>query len=211
MGYGAWPDADAVEAALGTVTVPDYIDLDAEIESAIAELERVTGYKPFLAEDTDNDERFSNWMPSGTQIQFPTGYASVTEFYVDATEDDNGTLLEYGTDYVHAPVAGETPIEGVTLFQPRRFSPFSLRIVGKRGFAATIPADVYRAVLEKASLSSLVVAENATGGTSISMIKQGPVTIEYSEGSSSGGYGGRCGEIEARWKAVLSKYMRATL
>lgn len=214
MGYTAWPTEADFEALTDGITVPGYVDFDAELASAIAALERETGYSPFLAAGSDTDVKFTNFVPSGTYIHFPTGYVSVTELYI------GDRLLVEGTEY-HLSGGGGGPWEGATLHYAHRFPAYELRVVGEPGFGSDIPADVWAAVLGKTALNafSLVASASAGGGPSasdISEVKQGPVTIKYGSSSTEGttyldGYKGAMADIAARWQSVISKYRRMTL
>lgn len=210
MSYATWPTTTHVASAIAPLTMPTYIVVSELLTGLVSEIERYTGYKPFAVEATNSDRRMSTPF-SGDDVWFDTGYVSVEDVYLDATTDTNGTEQTLGTDFV---LVGDGPYEGIKLFSKRRFAPHSIRVVGKRGFSATIPTDLWEAVLLKAAQPAFTAAMNAasasaSGGT-VEEVKQGPVTIKFSATSdgSFAGFSGTAEEIEARWQGALMKYQR---
>lgn len=145
------------------------------VEGAIAEWERCTGYKPFLGESSDSSDYFNGPYPS-KHLDLCGGYVSITSLAIGITAtDDTGTVQTANQDWFPEH-QGEaiTGIEFTGLVSGLR----SIKIVGKKGYSATLPADAYQAILQKAAADAFPYL---TQGGDAKRIKQGPVEYEFNE------------------------------
>lgn len=203
MAYSGWPSTANVVSALAPLVMPAYVDIAGEIDSAVSDFERDTGYLPFLAEAVDSEVTFTNYLESGREVLFPTGYISVSEFWIDDQE------MDLGVDFELSPKNG-TPIEGATMLEIRRFAPMSLKVVGKRGYRPVLPSEVWSLILSRACAPAYIASGLSSGSAGFSEIRQGPVTLKVASSEASDGYSGLAGEIAGRWSSVVGKYRRMT-
>lgn len=207
MGYAAWPSATELEDFINTSSA--FLDADSEINTAVAEFSRLTGYSPFLTEGTASNVVYTPATTTGYCFALPYGYTEITGIYVGGISDDDGTLLTADTDYYLMPEAG-TPYE-VIYFKSIQ-SPGRIRVTGKRGFSTEIPSDAWMAVLQKAAYAFALNAEIASttgpGGT-VSSIKQGAVTINYAQpAGGTTGEGNQASAFRMNFERVAARYRR---
>jgi len=185
-------------------TEPDSdLDYAGAIALAVSAWENATNYIPFQADGSDvtayckpidilfppNEYPFLPLSKTGSG-----GWISVTSVTVGITSTFAGTVLTAGTDYVLQPKNAALNSKPYTriLFQCPSgvWTPFSsivggdladsIKIIGKRGYQATIDATVKAAVLRKAAsqLAGEIFGKLSGGG--ISEWKQGDTMTRYS-------------------------------
>lgn len=144
---------------------------------AAEEWEMKTGYKPFLADSADSTEYFDGPAPS-CYLDLRGGYVSITSLATGITATDTtGTVQTVNSDYF--PVYSGDTIVGIDFNAPL-FGKRTIKIVGKRGYSASIPDEVYNAILQKAAADC---APYLTGLGDLKSIKQGPVEYQFNESS----------------------------
>lgn len=190
----AYPIASDVQALLtATGLVSGTPTVTAELASAIAEFERLTGWRPFLAEGTDATYRFDppEW---GSKLWLPCGFATITGVTVGVSHDSVGTALTVDEDYRTLPenaAASGRPFDGIEFYVSCAGGPGSVRIAGKRGFSTTVPDDAWLAIAQRAA--SLAMTRNAGASAVSSKIEQGDLTMQ----------GGGSGFVE-RWDGAFA-------
>jgi hypothetical protein len=178
MSKSAYPDETALQAFLvasGVVStaptgVSDYIDGAAE------EWERLTGFQPFLGASADASFYFDGPSPL-CYLDLRGGFVSITSLATGITAtDDTGTAQTVNQDWfaVTNPSGTIIGIDFNGPFSGKR----TVKIVGKRGYSASIPDEVYTAILQKAAADCAVYL---TGQGDITRMKQGPVEYELNE------------------------------
>lgn len=214
MARTAYPVAADITAHLGTIPgLPSYISgsYSVSIDSAVAEFERRTGYTPFLAEDTDSTQRFSAGIESGDCVNLPSGYASITSIRCYVTADSQGTLLVEGTDYELFPK--NAPYEVIKFTGRRCFGFNDLQVIGKKGYSATVPDDVFMAIIQKVSAPAYNYADQSQGGVA-DKVKQGPVEITFAKSMRGDGLAatsGRAADAFAYFDHVCKQYQRSVI
>ena len=145
----------------------------AVVEAAAEELERATGYVPFLSGadstryfDPPGYQRRGQTLGGGRHLELGMGLVSLTSLYVDYSPSSAGTLLTANVDYFLEPrnaAAQGKPYEAVDFVLPQWGDPRSVAITGAWGYAATVPADAWRAVLHYAAhlLRPALVLQNS--------------------------------------------------
>lgn len=175
----AYPIASDVQALLtGTGLVSGSPTVTAELASAIAEFERLTGWRPFLAESVAATYRFDPpaW---GSRLWLPCGFATITGVSVGVSHDSAGTALTVDEDYRTLPenaAAMVRPFTGIEFYVSCAGGSGSVRITGKRGFATTVPDDAWLAIAQRAA--SLALTRNAGAAALASQIEQGDLSIK---------------------------------
>lgn len=133
---------------------------DRKAAAAWQEWEKRTGYKPFLGETSDStrylDPPGPNNPGGGSRLYLPWGLVSLTSLkvYCDPADATTGTALTANTDFFLMDAAGDyidpeddgRPYELIE-FRTRLWGGRkSIRLVGKRGYAAEIGEDVWEAI-----------------------------------------------------------------
>jgi len=147
----------------------DYTLYDQAAATAKATWEKETRWPIFLGESEDSTTEFRDWDQDF--LDFNGGYVSITSVAFD------GIAMSENTDYRVFPanrspkrfmLMGRNPGQVVT-------------IVGKQGYSATLPDDVYRAVLCYGG--SLVWSQHNQNGV-LQSVKQGDVSYTYQQSTA---------------------------
>jgi len=142
----------------------DYTLYDNSIKSAIDAWEKETRWNPFIAEVEDSTTDFYDF--DDNMLDFKGGYISITSVAIDdvpATEFN---------DYRSFP-AQLSPKRYLLLYSlPSR----KVTVVGKRGFQADVPDDVYRAIISYGA--SLAWTQLKANGI-LQSVKQGDVSYTF--------------------------------
>lgn len=155
------------------------IDLQSKIDAATDRVEKVTGWKPFLMDSADVTRYYdppgpnqSRFFPGGGYLLTTGGgrildleagllqLTSISYAYSDSVDNSgNVTVITAGTEYVrdtqfflqpfNAPAEGK-PYEWVQLLATAWGAVRSVIVVGRFGYAASIPGDLYHAHLRYA-------------------------------------------------------------
>lgn len=200
MGKAAWPTYTEVGQTLldaGLVTVaPSEDSLAPHIGAAIEEWERRTGFKPFK-QAASASYRYDPPDPDGI-LDLKAGFTAITAVAAFLTDtDETGTVLTVLTDYELLPYDATTVDRPFTRILFRRSvgsRKRSLKVTGTKGFDDEIPYEAWLAVMQEAAQRYVRDATASGGGAT--EIKQGPVTIKYSEGS---------GSVLAQWEKAVEK------
>ena len=147
------------------------LDLDSMVNAAVREWERVSGYRPFLANAADvtrvfnppgpNEQVGRYWVQlrgGGYKLIFDNGLASLTSLYTGVSTGNAGTLRTLNTDFYLYPQ--NATAEG----KPYQWAEFTFRlwgtqqaihITGKWGYGATLREDAWRSILKMAQADAL--------------------------------------------------------
>lgn len=147
----------------------------AYVDGAIAEWESMTGFRPFLGESSDSTSYYDGPYPSRF-LDLLGGYVSITSLAIGITATDTTGTAQTANEDWFAKYQGQaiTGVEFSGLVSGSR----SIKIVGKKGYSATLPADAYQAILQKAAADAFPYL---TQGGDAKRIKQGPVEYEFNE------------------------------
>jgi hypothetical protein len=202
---------------LGLGDPPSNATLLHFINAGIAEIERRTGFKPFLGESVDQEYYYDPPLSNGI-LDLRAGFVSITSVRSNITcDDDDGTLLEECEDYRLYPLnarEGDRPFTEIRFARGMGGGPKSIKVTGKKGWDDEVPDDVWLSVLEIAEY--LTPASLAQSGGNVSRIKQGQVEIEYGNTTTSSESGGTVVQrIIGRWSgsinAIVKRYLRITV
>lgn len=229
MPRSAYPDSNDCEAILraqGLFSSSDLasiildLDLEGKAAAAAAEWERCTGWVPFLGDTVDAtryfdppgpNQRLPGALGGGYLLTLPeTGLLSLTSIHSGFSSASAGTALVSEDDYrlrpLNAGVSTRPYTEIEFLGAPSWGFGRSLRIIGKFGYATTVPEDAWAAILYRAAGYALPeIRERVTGGL-----------VEWKEAEVSERYGEKflSGSAEAwdlRWKRATDRFKRITL
>ncbi len=185
-------------------TAPDTGVLGPYIQQAVDQFERSTGWVPFLEEASAHDYYFDapEW---GASLDLLSGFTTITAVVTGYSPESSGNTLTLNEDYYL--VAYNAALDGspFTKIDFRSTPPSGMRsivVTGKKGFASSIPADVYQAVLQRAAGNA---AAFLYPSALASKIKQGPVEIDF------GGAGGRAESFGSSFQSAVSRYTRISL
>lgn len=164
------------------ITAAAEIDEQAIIDSAIAELEAMTGRKKFQGDATNTAIRYSLPWPQGKNVVLPIQDCwSLFEVRINYTgTSGTGTVLTEYDDFTHVPLLHAQnggPIEAIQFSNAYSLEPGSILITGKLGYASSMPQDVFNAVL--ARCAAQVVKQSAGASGNASMEKQGDRQVQY--------------------------------
>jgi hypothetical protein len=161
MGFDAWPTATEVGDFLldcGYSSLPS-ADIEGLVDRAVAELESLVGFSPFLAEESSEIELIADGS-----VALPQPFAIVE--WVKLNEEE--------IDWTQCP-SGVYPIRVIRLAEGIS-GPVS--VAGKVGFGLTVPSDVWYAVRDLAASWVIEMIAQAAG-SEIESVKQDSVTVKY--------------------------------
>lgn len=190
---------------LGVSTIPGGITLADEIQAAADEWEAATGYLPFIVEGSDSTIRLSPGCSSLLDLR--TGYVSITSVSVGAGPSDTGTAITLGTEYWLRPQGAASDSKPYNFIQFAYYGggeENSIIVVGKRGYAATIPAMAWNAVRDRAAAS--VVRASLGYAGSVQKEKKGPVEITY--GTTANGF---VETTASNWDRAVQRFFRVRM
>lgn len=193
-----YPTTAEVSTVLSEQGITPPSTLDKIVNAAIADFEAQSGYAPFLGATAAADWTFD--PPSkipGFILDLEGGFWDVDAIVIGET-----TLTT--DDYDLLPLNAASESRGWNeirfLFHPG-FTPASVVITGKRGYAEELPDDVYEAILgeilRRATLKASAGGERPTG------VKQGLVTIKLASGENS-----TLEEAQEQYDSTILKYRR---
>lgn len=175
MAKTAWLTTTELNTALTAagLTLPAWITAQEVIDLAVQRWEEATGYSPWLAEGSDSTSIYS---PTGTDIiTLRNPYISITSVTID------GSLLS--SDFWDLGPDSGSPYDYLDIGTVTLGNPTTISIVGKKGWSATIPIDVWIAVFQEAlDIAKEYIASASGAGEldgNIKKIKQATVEIEY--------------------------------
>ncbi len=184
--YTAYPTADDLAFAIQGLGLFDTTELTAFLatanlashaKAAAAAWERLTGWRPFLASDADTT-RYFDPPREGESLDLGTGLLAVTSItaglgYDSLGAETGGTALVGNLHYFLAPEDSDRPADRLTRYGSWWGGRRSIKIVGRFGYAATVPDDAWLAILcGGLALAAGVTDLSATGGLSEWRIEQ---------------------------------------
>lgn len=180
-----WPPSDnEVSALLVTAKVcKTPLDCTGAVAQAVAELEDLTGWHPFVSDGKTVSRRID--PPDAGRLRLPWGFLTVDSVYIGVTDDDPGSLLTQDTDYRLEPSGASYNGDPFDVIDGDRLTgrtPRSVQVTGTVGrMAANDPrvSEVRRQVLRRAAANFFFEAKGEDG--TVKRLKQGPVDIEYSD------------------------------
>jgi hypothetical protein len=165
MPYDAYPAGEDLkdlldEAGIDTCNF-DTDSLDQAVEEAIDNIERDTGYKPLLQSasasyfyDPPGPDFKGSLRGGGRILELARGFTSVTAVALAITPTDSvGEAQTVLTDYNLLPynaVADGVPYTAIEFKYPVWGLTRSVKVTGTPGYAAELPASLYRAILKLA-------------------------------------------------------------
>lgn len=178
--------------------------------AAVSEWESNTGWRPFLKDSANVTRTYDD--PEGMLLDLTAGVLTITSVTV------GGTVMTANTDYYAQPVdavLNGRPYEWLEFATTLASGiPNNIKIVGRFGFSASVPQDVWFAVLMKAAI--MATHGLATSATAAS----GPLTSEqyadvaYQYASASSGSSVAADRL-SRWNdsylATVRRYSRRSV
>lgn len=177
MPYTSYPSVGDLTTFLAGQGLDAPSNLEAIVKGVIAEFERGTGYKPFLAAAAavtvtfDPPYRIKDYI-----LDLEGAFATITAVEID---DDALTVTD---DYLKLPLnaAIEDPVRGWDeikfLYHPGS-KPASVEVTGRRGLYLALPDDVYLGLFNE--MAACAIPASMQGPSMVQRIKQGGVDIEF--------------------------------
>lgn len=201
------------------------MDADSIMLAAVSEFEYETDYVPFLAGSQDTTRSYD---PSGPErrhsghvysvirggskyLEIDGGLVSLTSVVTGITFDDTGTpqtgiTRVLNRDFTIRPEnapARNRPYEWIEFFFPMYGMANSIQITGKFGFCTTLPAQVWRAILDR---GVAIVLNDTTPAVNNGVIR-------WQEADSAEAFAEMPFEkvialIDRRWRKTIEQYKR---
>lgn len=226
MPHTAYPTAAQINAyllALGLfeaddlAALTDAVDLASIAEAVQAAWEADTGWKPFLRDSSDVSRRIDPPGPNRRglsrgaeqRLELESGLLAVTSFVSGYSATDGGSALTLEEDYYLYPANAGLDMRPWTAIDFPGYQwglPQSLRITGRWGYAAQIPADAWQAMLRQGAL--LLISElslNATGGV------EAWTWADRQERFDTKAWEGYAERWQSQWRQAVRRYARAYL
>lgn len=187
---------------------PSDADITPYLNSAIAEWEDRTGWKPFL-EGASADWRFDP-PEYGRTLELRTGFTLISAVRTGITVSNaTGSLLVVEQDYFLKPYDAASRFQPITeiefLVSPGTY-PKSIKVTGKKGYHTQIDDAAWEAVLSKAVINAVEgLTENAGD---IDMIQQGPVKIQYAKSEEGGSI---LAKLQSKFDDAVARFMRVVI
>lgn len=206
----AWPTTSDVEAAVAAfgASVPAGFDTAGALAVAIETVERVTGWSP-IEPDASDVEVFVD-PTFGVSVPLPCGFVSITSVEVD------GVTLTANEDYCLEPTGAPTRNQPYSWLRMARTdysaamslrtspgAPGTIKVTGKRGYAAAIPQAFANAAVMLAASEAIKASQGVNGP--ITELQQGLLKVKY---GGSGGGNDASSDMERKAMASLAQYVR---
>ena len=192
MSHSAYPVKTDISTFLNSIegiTVPSGYDCQKAIDAAIAEIERVTEYSPFLSTGATAARPYDPPGPytprprrgGGRTLRLGAGLISCASVTIGTDNASTQQVLTVNEDFYlwpsNAPYhAVPRPYTAIEFFAVQWGYPRSISVNGVWGFSTTLPDDVWQAAIYLAS--SYVVTDFLEGiFNSPSSVKDDDVTI----------------------------------
>lgn len=200
-------DVETFLSGMG-VAVPTDVDLDSLVTSAILEFESRTGRQKLEGDAGATAVRYTLPWPMGGHVRLPIADVwTLTEVRTGYKGSGTGTVLAEYTDYVTLPLNGNLagrPVEGIQFVYTPSTGPGEILITGKLGYAATMPTDIFGAIVSNAAANALIQIAGPSG--SALEQKQGDRSIKYGDKDQS-----TINRLMAEFDRVASRYLKVTL
>lgn len=176
-----------VSAGLASAA-PSEAELAPYINAAVAEWERLTGFRPWL--ETGSASYF--YDPPRVErrgfLDLATGFTAISAVAVGITPDDaTGTVLTVSEDYVLRRFVendSDTPYVAIQFLRGLSSRPQSIKVTGTKGYDDEIDDEVWLVVARQAA--TLAAEDLTQSGGDVDSIKQGQVTITYASVEEGG-------------------------
>lgn len=208
-----YPTADELTTFLGVVglTLPSGFDADTEINAAIEWWEDVTGWHPFLADSAPSTQRYTPtaW---GSRLILTTGFTSITDVTlgtdVDGTGGDSIVELEQWRSVYWREELQEGWITAIDFLGSQGTGWRSISVTGIRGCQSDLDTSVYKAILQRAALTSYGIVTGNLGR--VQKIRQGPheQTYETQKDANLGSLGSIVSGWDEYSQETAMKYVR---
>lgn len=181
-------------------------DVAGALSSTIREFERRTGWEPFVAETETNHFDPPQRTCDGYVIELGKGLLTATSVTIGMDLSGvGGTVLTAGTEYQLLPYnnGNDTkPYNQLRLLYSSYGLVKSVKVIGSWGYAASCPADVFKAIKEYAAAQIVQQLELKTGA--VEKVKQGPVEVQYAKSNAY--------EVaETAFTRIIKQYRRLTI
>lgn len=169
------------------VTPSSSADLSALLTSATQEFEERTGRQKYQGDSTTTAIRYTLPWPTGKNIRLVIADCwAITEVRNNYSGSGTGTALSEFDDYMLRP-EGYTqlarPVEYIDFITLPSTLPGSILVTGKLGYASTMPAAVFEAIVCRAALQLLTQQAGESG--TITDEKLGDRSVKYGSGEES--------------------------
>lgn len=207
MPYAAFPAGPELGAFLvenGYASVAPSL-AGAYAGAAADAFQRETGWVPFLRDGSDVARLFDcpeMGFPFNWRVPFAAGLLAVTSVE-SAWDGTTGTAKTATLDYLLGGGDGTDtrPYQWLDLRHFPGRQPQSIRIVGRWGYSATVPDDVYLAVLSKAAADYVRARDGGAGN--VRSVKQGPVQFDYGAAGE-----GPTAALDLQYMAAVARHRR---
>lgn len=208
-------------------SVFEFLDLESFAAAAVRQWETETGWEPFLADvDVDNLDQTRYFDPPGPNVRgefvgggnhltLDCGIVELDTVHTGWSATTAGTAQLAGTDFRLWPYNADPLDKPWTelRFKYRQWGePQSIRLVGRFGYAATVPDNAWTAILHYGVILALPeIAANITGGGNLEFQELG-VTERFGAGFLTGTGGkddpGLGGAWMREWERVVRLFQR---
>lgn len=192
-------------SAMG-VSVPSFITSGA-VEASIIQFEQQTGRIPFIAASGNvtytmsPEGARSNWRNSyggSPYLMLSTNMISVSAVIIDGVTQSVSAYSFYPLDYQ----LKNRPIEGIVFDTAPYTDRGEITIIGKPGYSATCPQDVYQAILINAvGYCQKMNTYLQMGG--LNSIKEADLSMDFGSGGATGNM-----MISPMLQSVITSYRR---
>lgn len=197
MAYPTTSDLSALLVDTG-VTTPANYDLAGALNSAIAEIESLTGRK--FVGSTDQTRRYDPPQIIGTaQFVEIVDSNAVNEVRADY-DGTNSTLLTEWRDYILHPQNTSNVYEAIEFLVPK-YGRYSILVNADEGWDG-VPADVTDAILKRAASDILEQVGGVSGLVSQEKLGDAQVTYAVANGQST------IDRYNTAFYAVVARYTR---
>lgn len=183
-----WPTLEDVQARYDDLrlTAPADDTITAALNACVSAWEQKTDYHPFLADADD-----TTWLFQPDDLCLldfgvdggPGGFISITSVTVGVTyANPTGIELVAGRDYLLKPANAANRSRPYTYLTGKRVEydagEASIEVIGRAGFAETVPADVWEAVL-RCVMAMLLPSQGIAISGGYERITELDTTVQY--------------------------------
>ncbi|NBW10351.1 MAG: hypothetical protein EBR82_20210 [Caulobacteraceae bacterium] len=188
------------------VTASASADLSALLTSATQEFELRTGRRKYQGDAGTTAIRYTLPWPTGKYIRLVISDCwAISEVRINYSGAGTGTVLTEWDDFIHWPedhAQKNAPVEEIRFERVPTTEPGSILVTGKLGYASSMPAAVFEAIVCRAA-SQLIIQQSGTSGA-ISEEKQGDRSVKYSLEAGRA----TTDELRKKFEQVVSRYLK---